>query len=116
MKRNLRHFLIFVIHRPVVEEQYHSDLGVSNIKLLMCSVNKGDENNKDILSLFKDGHRINEIQSLLERNWYPFVKQRSLRTLIDRLGKTEKNLKKSKRNEIKLQKFYNSQFVAPKVI
>ena len=43
MKRNLRHFLIFVIHRLVVEEQYHSDLGVSNIKLLMCSVNKGDE-------------------------------------------------------------------------
>ena len=44
------------------------------------------KNNKDILSLFKDGHGITEIQSLLEQNGYPFVKQRSL-------GK--KNLKKS---------------------
>ena len=74
------------------------------------------KNTKDILSLFKDWHRINEIQSLLEQYGYPFVKQRSLRTLIDRLRKTEKNLKKSKRNEIKFQKFYNSQFVAPKAI
>ena len=32
------------------------------------------KNNKDILSLFKDGHGIDEIQSLLEQNWYPFVK------------------------------------------
>ena len=48
------------------------------------------KNNKDILSLFKDGHGINEIQSLLEQIGYPFVKQRSLRTLIDRLRKTEK--------------------------
>ena len=48
------------------------------------------KNNKDILSLFKDGHGINEIQRLLEQNGYPFVKQRSLRTLTDRLRKTEK--------------------------
>ena len=74
------------------------------------------KNNNDILSLFTDGHGINEIQSLLEQNGYPFVKQRSLRTLIDRLRKTEKNLKKSKRNDSKLQKFYNRQFVAPKAI
>ena len=70
MKHNLRHFLIGVIHRPVVEKQYHSDLGVSNIKLLICSVNKEMKSNKDIVSLFKDGHGINEIQSLLEKNGY----------------------------------------------
>ena len=48
------------------------------------------KNNKDILSLFKGGHEINDIQSLLEQNGYPFVKQRSLRTLIDHLKKTGK--------------------------
>ena len=61
-----------------------------------------EANNKDI-KIFKDGHGINEIQRLLEQNGYPFVKQRSLRTLIDRLRKTEKTLKKSKRNEIRFK-------------
>ena len=36
------------------------------------------------MGLMKDGHGINEIQSLLEQNGYPVVKQRSLRTLIER--------------------------------
>ena len=48
------------------------------------------KNNKDILSPFKDGHRINDMQSLLEQNGYPFVKQRSLRTLTDHLKKKGK--------------------------
>ena len=70
--------------------------------------------NKDILSLIKNGSAINKIQDILEENGYPFVNVRSLRTVIDRLKKTEKTLKKSKRNENQLQAFYNSQFVPPK--
>ena len=57
--------------------------------------------NKDILSLN------------MEEDGYPFVKLRSLRTVIYRLKKTEKNLK-SKRNEV--QTFYNSQFVTPNAV
>ena len=55
--------------------------------------------NKDILSLFKDGHGINEIQSLVEQNGYPFVKQRSLRTDTNRW--LEKNGKKSEEEQAK---------------
>ena len=72
--------------------------------------------NKDILSLFKDGIGTNRGQNMLEEDGYPFVKLRSLRTSIDRLRKTDKNLKKSKRNDFQLQAFYDSQFVAPKKI
>ena len=46
--------------------------------------------NKDILSLIKNGSAINKIQDILEENGYPFVNVRSLRTVIDRLKKTEK--------------------------
>ena len=53
------------------------------------------KNNKDILSLFKDGHGITEIQSLLEQNGYPTT----IFADIDR--SLEKNGKKSEKEQAK---------------